>query len=192
MDRWFSPFWGPICFEALKRSSFLDAKFACFFEMSFLGVVLNDEVCNTILLETSHEDFWHWLLILPIMIQSARLWREFSFSVNKLCQSFPCKNSWVWDRITTNQSQPSLMVLNIFGTQFLLLGMMILSIFNSSNSCYQDLKTLQSALKFLFLNFGVSRSSSSELISCIIGFQFLQDFFIKHNPMQKLLNEAVY
>ena len=36
----------------MKRSSFLDNKFSCFFEMSFLGVVLNDEASNILLLET--------------------------------------------------------------------------------------------------------------------------------------------
>ena len=34
--------WGLLCFESMKKSSLLDTKFSCFFEMSFLGVVLID------------------------------------------------------------------------------------------------------------------------------------------------------
>ena len=42
----------------MQMSSLMDTKFSCFFEISFLGVILNDAVSNTILLETSHEDVW--------------------------------------------------------------------------------------------------------------------------------------
>ena len=52
MDRWFSTFWGLLCFISIKWSCFLGTNFSCFFEMSFLGVVLNDEASNIILLET--------------------------------------------------------------------------------------------------------------------------------------------
>ena len=91
-------------FESMKRSSFLDTKFWCFFEMSFLGVVLNDDNSNIRLLETPHEIFWHLFLIHPLVIQCAYPWRELSISVNKSCQSFPCMNSWVSPRVRTNQS----------------------------------------------------------------------------------------
>ena len=52
MDRWFSTFWGLLCFISIKWSCFLGTKFSCFFEMSFIGVVLNDEASHILLLET--------------------------------------------------------------------------------------------------------------------------------------------
>ena len=118
-------------FESMKRSSFLDTKFWCFFEINFLGVVLNDDTSNIRLLETPHEIFWHWLLIHPIVIQCAYPWRELSISVNKSCHSFPCMNSWVSPHVRTNQSQLSFMTLIPFGTQLFLLVVMILSIYES-------------------------------------------------------------
>ena len=137
---------------------------------------MNDEASYTILLETFQAGFWHWLLNLLIVIQCACLWRELSFSVNKSCQSFPPMNCWVSDCIWTQRSQLSSMALTVFSTQLLLLGVLLLSVRNSSNSCHQDLKTLNS-ISFVFLNFDVPRISSFEMISCIIGFQNLQVFF---------------
>ena len=87
----------------MKRSSFLDTKFSCFFEMSFLGVVLNDEASHIIPPRYPHDLFWHWLLIRPIVIQCAYPWRDLSIIVNKSCQSFPCNNSWVLPRVRINQ-----------------------------------------------------------------------------------------
>ena len=52
VDRWFSTFWGLLCFISIKWSCFLGTKFSCFFEMSFIGVVLNDEASHILLLET--------------------------------------------------------------------------------------------------------------------------------------------
>ena len=114
MDWWFPTSWGLLCFESMKRSSPLDTRFSCFFEMSFLGVVLKDEISSIILLETPHEIFWHWLLIHPIVMQCAYPWGELSVSVNKSCQSFPCMKSWVSPRVRTNQSKHYLMTLTNF------------------------------------------------------------------------------
>ena len=157
MDRWFSTSWG--LFWINEKVFFLDTKFWCFFEMSFLGVVLNDDNSNIRLLETPHEIFWHWLLIHPIVIQCAYPWRELSISVNKSCRSFPCMNSWGSPRVRTNQSQLSFMNLISFGTQLLLLVVMIFSIWDSWCSYHQDLKTNRCWFQFLFLKFGVSRNS---------------------------------
>ena len=114
MDWWFPTSWGLLCFESMKRSSPLDTRFSCFFEMSFLGVVLKDEISSIILLETPHEIFWHWLLIHPIVMQCAYPWGELSVSVNKSCQSFPCMKSWLSPRVRTNQSKHYLMTLTNF------------------------------------------------------------------------------
>ena len=55
LDGWYSTSWGFLCFESMKWSCFSGTKFSCFFEMSFLGVILNDEASSIILLETHHE-----------------------------------------------------------------------------------------------------------------------------------------
>ena len=158
VDRWFPTSCG-LSFVSVEWSSFLGAKFSCFSEVSFAGVVISSEASNTILLETFQEGFWHWLLSLPIVIQCASPWRELSISVNKSCQSFPCMNSWVSPRVRTNQSQLSFMSLISFGTQLLLLVVMIFSICDSWCSYHQDLKTNRCWFQFLFLKFGVSGNS---------------------------------
>ena len=119
MDRWISTSWGLLRFESMKRSSFLDTKFSCFFEMSFWGVVLNDEASHIIPPRYPHDLFWHWLLIRPIVIQCAYPWRDPSIIVNKSCQSFPCNNSWVLPRVRINQFHylwwpPMFLVVNAF------------------------------------------------------------------------------
>ena len=175
MDRWFSTSWG--LFWINEKVFFLDTKFWCFFEMSFLGVVLNDDNSNIRLLETPHEIFWHWLLIHPIVIQCAYPWRELSISVNKSCRSFPCMNSWVSPRVRTNQSQLSFMNLISFGSQLLLLVVMIFSIWDSWCSYHQDLKTNRCWFQFLFLKFCLAEFQF-ELILWIVGFQLLADFLL--------------
>ena len=120
--------------------------------MSFQGAVLYEEASNTIFLETSHEDTWHWLLNLPIAIQSARLWRELSISVSKSYQSFPNEsestnvNLW-WLSI--------ILVLSCCCSEW-----WFMSIFDSWCSYHQHLKTNCSPLQFLFSKFAVSRNSS--------------------------------
>ena len=171
MDRWFSTSWGLLCFHSVQMSSLMVIKFSCFFEICFLGVILIDAVSNTILLETSHEDIWHWLLNLPIPIQSARLWRELSINVNKSYQSFP--------RVRTNQSQP-LMALNNFDNQLLLLGVMIyvqlrLLIFVPPRYA----NNLELIIVF-FPKFWCLAEFQFEVILWIVVFQLLEDFFVSN------------
>ena len=115
----------------------------------------------------------HWLLNLSIVIQCVYPWRKLSVSVNKSCQSFPCMKSWVSPRVRTNQSQLSLMTLILFGTQLLLLGVMILSVCDSWCSYHQDLKTICSSFQFPFLKFAVSQNSSSKWYYGSLVFNFL-------------------
>ena len=115
----------------------------------------------------------HWLLNLSIVIQCVYPWIELSVSVNK-CQSFPCMKSWVSPRVRTNQSQLSLMTLTIFGTQLLLLVVMILTICDSWCSYHQDMKTNCSSFQFLFVIFAVSRNSSLKWYCGSLAFNFLR------------------
>ena len=177
MDRCFSTSWGLLCFESMKRSSFLDIKFSCFFVISFLGVVLNDEVSTTILLETSHEDVWHCLLNVTVVIKCAYPWRQLYFCEQAL-PKFPRMNNWVSSRVRSNQFHRLWLLSIFFSTQLLLLGVMILSFRDSWCSYHQDLKTNCSSFQLLFQKVWCLAEFQFELILWIVGFQLLEDFFV--------------
>ena len=153
----------------MKWSCCLGTKFSCFFEISFLGVVLIDEVSNNILLETSYEDIWHWLLNLPIAIQSARRWRELFISVNKSYRSFPIAsestnlNLW-WLSI--------ILVLSCCSSEW-----WFMCIFDSWSSYRRDLETIWSSLQFSFPKFWCLAVFQFEIFPLNVGFQLLEDFF---------------
>ena len=134
---------------------------------------------------------WHWLLIRPIVIQCAYPWRELSIFVNKSYQSFSRMNSWVSPCVKLNQSQPSLMALNVFGTQLLLLGVMILSIRDSWCSYQQDLKTNCSSFQFL-LKFAVSGNCSLNWYYGSLVFNFLGSSWFCITEMALLLGYQVF
>ena len=157
MDRWFSTSWGFLCFESMKRSSCLDTEFSCFSEilceMPFQMMKLL--ILDSWRLSTEFPEFGCW-----ISGHGESPWQELFFDGNKSFQTLPLKKSWVSPCIKTNQSQPSLMALNVFGTQLLLVGVMILSIRNSWCWYHQNLNTNCSSFQFLFLKVAVSRNSS--------------------------------
>ena len=100
--------------------------------------------------------------------------QELSFDGNKSHQTLPLKKNWVSPCFKTNQSQPSLVALNVFGTQLLLVGVMILSIRDSWCWYHQDLNTNCSSFQFLFLKFAVSRNSSLKWCYGSLVFHFLR------------------
>ena len=157
MDRWFSTFSGFRCFESMKKSSCLDTEFPCFLEIICEVPFQMMKLSNFRLLKTFHQDFWIWLLNLSPRRKSLT------------------RTVFWWEQVISNlasqeklgvilrqakQSQPSLMALNVFGTQLLLVGVMILSIFDSWYSYHQNLKTNCSSFQFLFLKIAVSQNSS--------------------------------
>ena len=158
----------------MKRSSFLDTKFSCFFEMSFLGVVLNDEASHIIPPRYPHDLFWHWLLIRPIVIQCAYPWRDLSIIVNKSCQSFPCNNSWVLPRVRINQFHylwwpPMFLVVNAFARSDDFVHMWILMFVPPRSENRLQLISFSKIWCLAELQF--------EMILWIVGFQLLEDFF---------------
>ena len=128
MDCWFSNSWGFLCFEWMKRSSCLDTEFSCFLEiicevpfqmMKFL-------ILDSWRLSTKISEFG-----CSISRHGESPWQELFFDGNKSYQNLPLKKRWVSLCVKTNQSQPSLVALDVFGTQLLLVGVMILSIRDS-------------------------------------------------------------
>ena len=157
MDRWFSTSLGFLCFESMKRSSCLDTEFSCFLEII---CEVPFQMMKLLLLEswrlsTKISEFGYW-----ISRHGESTGQELFFDGSKSYQNLPLKKRWVSLCVKTNQSQPSLMALNVFGTQLLLLGVMILSIRDSWCSYRQDLKANCSSYQFLFLKFAVSQNSS--------------------------------
>ena len=126
----------------------LGHKFSCFLEI-FCEVPLQmmKLVILARLLKTFHQDFWICLLNLrPIRksLTTVYWWEQVLWKLPS--------------RVGTNQSK-RLMALNKFGTQLLLLVVMIFSICDSWCSYHQDLKSNRCWFQFLFLKFGVSRNS---------------------------------
>ena len=157
MDRWFSTSLGFLCFESMKRSSCLDTEFSCFLEII---CEVPFQMMKLILLDSWRfsakiSEFGYW-----ISRHGESPWQELFFDGNNWYQTLPLKKSWVSPCVTTNQSQLSLMALNVFGTQLLLVGLMILSIRDSWCSYRQGLKTNCSSYQFLFLKIAVSQNSS--------------------------------
>ena len=157
MDRWFSTSWGFPCFESMKRSSCLDTEFSCFLEIIY---EVPFQMMKLLRLDswrfsTKTTEFGCW-----ISRHGENPWQELFFDGNKSYQTLPLKKSWVSPCVKTNQSPPALMALNVFGTQLLLLIVMILSIRDSWCSYRQDLKTNCSSFQFLFLKIAASQNSS--------------------------------
>ena len=171
MDRWFSTSWGFRCFESMKRSSRVDTKFSRFLEI----------ICEVTfqMMKLLIQDFGR----LSTKISEFGCWnsrhgenpcQELSFDGNKSHQTLPLKKRWVSLCVKTNQSQPSLMALKVFGTQLLLVGVMILSIRDSWCWYHQNLNTNCSSFQFLFLKFAVSRNSSLKWCFEWLVFHFLR------------------
>ena len=158
----------------MKRSSFLDNNFRVVFGFRVVfvfRVVLNDEASNTRLLKTFHQDFWIWLLNLSpwrkALTRTVFWWEQV---ISKL----PSQEKL---GVASRQNQPispSLMALDVFGAQMLLVGVMILSIRDSWCSYHQDMKTNCSSFQFLFLIFAVSRNSSFKWYYGSLVFNFLR------------------
>ena len=154
MDRWFSTFSGFRCFESMKRSSCLDTEFSCFLEIIYEAPF---QMMKLLRLDSwrfsiKTTEFGCW-----ISLHGENPWQELFFDGNKSYQTLPLKKSWVSPCVKT---PPALMALNVFGTQLLLLIVMILSIFDSWCSYHQGLKTNCSSFQFVFLRFAVSRNST--------------------------------
>ena len=88
------------------------------------------------------------------------------------------KKSWMSPCGKTNQSQLSLMTLILFGTQLLLLGVMILSVCDSWCSYHQDLKTICSSIQFLFPKICCLAEFQFEMMFWILIFNFLRIFVL--------------
>ena len=177
MDWWFPTSWGLLCFESMKRSSPLDTRFSCFFEISFLGVVLKDEISSIILLEapTKFSDtgcrfIQSWCNAHILEENCLFLWTS------------PTKVSLAWKVGCRLASEPT--NLNIlwwlslfFGTQMLLLVVMNLAFRDSWCSYHQDLKTNCSSFQLLFQKIWCLAEFQFELMLWIVGFR-LDDFFV--------------
>ena len=157
MDRWFSTFSGFRCFESMQKSSCVETEFSCFLEIICEVPFQMMTLSNSRLLKTFHQDFWIWLLNLSPRRKSLTrtvFWWE------QVISNLAAQEKLGVILCQAKQSQPSLMALNVFGAQLLLLIMMILSIFDSWCSYHQGLKTNCSSFQFVFLKFAVSRKSS--------------------------------
>ena len=157
MVPWFYTSWGFLCFESMKRSSCLDTEFSCFLEIicEVPFQMMKLLRLDSWRLSSKISEFGFWT-----SRHGENPWQELSFDGNKSHQTLPLKKQCVSLCVTTNQSQPSLMALNVFGTQLLLVGVMILSIRDSWCSYRQGLKTNCSSYQFLFLKIAVSQNSS--------------------------------
>ena len=184
MDRWFSTSLGFLFFESMKRSFCLDTEFSCFLEI----------ICDVPfqMMKLLRLDSWRFYTKTTefgcwISRHGKSTWQELFFDGNKLYQTLPLKKSWVSPCFKTIQSQPSLMALNVFGTQLLLVGVMILSIRDSWCSYHQDLNTNCSSFQFLFLKFAVSRNSSLKWCYEWLVFHFLRTslFWINENVFSR-------
>ena len=170
----------------MKRSSFLDNKFRVVFGFR---VVFNDEASNTRLLKTFHQDFWIWLLNLSpwrkALTRTVFWWEQV---ISKL----PSQEKL---GVASRQNQPispSLMALDVFGAQMLLVGVMILSIRDSWCSYHQDLKSNCSSFQFPFLIFGVSRNSSLKWCYGSLLFNFLGTSLFCIKEVVLLLGHQVF
>ena len=154
----------------MKRSSCLDREFSRFeiickvpFQMMKLLIL------DSWRLSTKFSVFACW-----ISGHRESPWQELFFDGNKSYQTLLLKKRWVSLCVKTNQSQPSLMALNVFGTQLLLVGVMILSIRDSWCWYHQNLNTNCSSFQFLFLKFAVSRNSTLKWCYEWLVFHFLR------------------
>ena len=147
MDRWFSTFSGFRCFESMQKSSCVETEFSCFLEIMYdvPFQMMKLQRLDSWRFSTKTTEFGCW-----ISRHGENPWQELFFDGNKSYQTLPLKKSWVSPCVKTNQSPPALMALNVFGTQLLLLIVMILSISDSWCSYHQGLKTNCSSFQFLF------------------------------------------
>ena len=157
MNGWFFTSWGHRCFQSLRRSFRMDTEFSRFLEIicNVPFQMMKLLILDSWRLSNEFHEFGCW-----ISGHGESPWQELFFDGNKSFQTLPLKKSWVSPCIKTNQSQPSLMALNVFGTQLLLVGVMILSIRNSWCWYQQNLNTNCSSFQFLFLKIAESQNSS--------------------------------
>ena len=155
----------------MKRSSCLDREFSRFLEIicEVPFQMMKLLILNSWRLSAKFSEFACW-----ISGHGESPWQELFFDGNKSYQTLPLKKNWVSPCFKTNQSQPSLVALNVFGTQLLLVGVMILSIRDSWCWYHQDLNTNCSSFQFIFLKFAVSRNSSLKWCYGSLVFHFLR------------------
>ena len=183
MDRWFSTSWGLRCFESMKGSSAEETEFSRFLEIIFKVPfqMMKLLILDSWRLSTKISEFGCWT-----SRHGENPCQELSFDVNKSHQTLPLKKNWVSPCLKTNISQPSLVALNVFGTQLLLVGVMILSIRDSWCWYHQDLNTNCSSFLFIFLKFAVSRISSLKWCFEWLVFHFLRTpFWINENVFSR-------
>ena len=103
-----------------------------------------------------------------------RRWQELFFGGNKSYQTLPLKKSWALTRVRINQFQPSFVTLNSFGTQLLLLGLMVSSSLTPQIRVIVIWKQIEILYSFFF--FGLLRDSSLNWYYGSFVFHFLRTF----------------
>ena len=153
------------------------------------AAVSNVEASNTRLVKTFHQDFLIWLLNLSSWRKSLTrtvFWWEKSYQTLLLKKK-------VGGRLAAEPTNLSLLWwLSIFGTQLLLLGVMVLSICDSWCSYYQDLKTIYSSFQSLFPKICCLAEFQFEMMFWILIFNFLRISLFWINEKVFLLGPGVF